>query len=98
MAIYSGSGQVVNLTGWTLVGEEGSSGGAPIGALQYASPLYAAIGFADASGNIAYGLPIPCSSGFSGVQMTGQLVDFDNSLSALLPIGTSAALAMQIGQ
>ena len=72
--------------------------GAPIGALQYASPLYTAIGFADASGNIAYGLPIPCSSGFSGVQMTGQLVDFDNSLPALLPIGTSAALAMQIGQ
>jgi len=72
--------------------------GAAAGALQYASPLFTAVGFADPAGGIAFGLPIPCGSSFSGIQLTGQLVDFDVALTTPLPIGTSAALEMTIGQ
>ena len=71
--------------------------GAQIGALQYVNPQVSLLGFANASGNVNFGLGTPCGTGFAGIQMAAQLVDLDVSLPDSLPIGTSPALTITLG-
>ncbi|MCA8953009.1 MAG: lamin tail domain-containing protein [Planctomycetes bacterium] len=50
-----------------------------------------------ASGTAQIPLAIPCTTKFTGMPITAQIVDFDFALPYALPIGTSAALDSLIG-
>lgn len=71
--------------------------GAPATALGYIVPVASVAGFADAAGNVTFPFPMPVNANFLGTQLGSQLVDFDLSLPAGLPIGVSRGMVVTVG-
>jgi hypothetical protein len=71
--------------------------GAPPSALLYVSPTIVTIGFADASGNASFGIPLPCNQALMGKSLLAQGFDWDATLGFSLPVAMSPALILTLG-
>lgn len=71
--------------------------GTPATVLGYVLPVVTVAGFSDAAGSVAFPFPMVCNPNFLGTQLGSQLIDFDLSLPNALPIGTSNAMVVTIG-
>ncbi len=73
-------------------------GGAPATAFGYILPVVASsIGFANGQGEVNFAFPLPANTGFLGVPLVTQLIDFDLAMPFGTPIGLSRGMVNVIG-
>ncbi len=84
--------------GFSTFGPGFPIGGAPPTAFGYLLPVVASsIGFANASGNVSFPFPLPLDTGYLGIALATQVIDFDLALPFATPIGLSRAMETVIG-
>lgn len=71
--------------------------GGPPTALLYVTPSIINIGFANASGDANFGIPLPCNPELMGQILLGQGFDWDATLPFSLPVAMSPGLIMTLG-
>lgn len=72
--------------------------GAPASVRGYLINDVSLLGFAGAGGTKSWLLPIPANNNLAGLTLNSQLFDFDLSLPAALPVGSSQAMAFTLGR
>jgi hypothetical protein len=71
--------------------------GAPATVQVYVNPVTTQLLLADANGDASLPLPLPNVTAFVGLPLAVQVLAFDGALAAVVPLGSSAALALQLG-
>lgn len=71
--------------------------GAPATVLVYVNPVTTQLLLADANGDASLPLPLPNVTAFVGLPLAVQVLAFDGALAAAVPLGSSAALGLQLG-